>query len=287
MSSRSVKDLLVGTLIGIVSMLPGASGATIAVIFGVYERLIADLADVKNRLFKDLRFIMPLGIGILFGLFVCAVGLDWMIDNYEVPMMFFFAALILMQVPDIMKLGDDGQPRTGMNNLSLICGIIVMFFIFAIGFAKGKDFVGDGSIGSMLMMFVAGVVLAMSKLAPGISGSTILLALGLFNPLMDAISEVDLTYLAPIGLGMLAGLFVSAKILDRFMRNHRKSTYSAILGLTLGSVCTVTLEAVLGITGTNDVLGGVVGVALGLIIGFGLARIASAYAERTLSETDI
>jgi putative membrane protein len=285
MSSRNVKDLLVGTLIGIVSMLPGASGATIAVIFGVYERLIADLADIKNKLFKDLRFIIPMGIGIMLGLFVCAVGLDWMIDNYEVPMMFFFAALILMQVPDIMKLGDDGQPRSNMNNLALVCGVGVMFCIFAIGFIKGGDFAGDGSIGSMIMMFVAGVVLAMSKLAPGISGSTILLALGLFNPLMDAISDVDLTYLAPIGLGMLAGLFVSAKILDGFMRNHRKSTYSAILGLTLGSVCTVTLEAIMDVTGTDDMLGGGAGIILGLIIGYGLARIASAYAEKTLSET--
>jgi putative membrane protein len=137
----------------------------------------------------------------------------------------------------------------------------------------------------MIMMFIAGVVLAMSKLAPGISGSTILLALGLFNPLMDAVSDVDLIYLAPIGLGMLAGLFVSAKILDGFMRNHRKSTYSAILGLTLGSVCTVTLEAIMDVTGTDDMLGGVAGIILGLIIGYGLARIASAYAEKTLSET--
>lgn len=284
MSFKSIKDLLVGTLIGIVSMLPGASGATIAVIFGVYERLIADLADLKNKLFKDLRFIVPIGLGILFGLFVCAVGLDWLIDNYEVPMMFFFAALILVQVPEIRNLGDDGEPMTRNNYIALVAGAIVMFVVFGIGYVNGGDTVNDGSIASFILMFLAGIVLAISKLAPGISGSTILLALGLFNPLMDAISDLDLLYLLPIGLGMIVGVFGSAKILDRFMREHRKSTYMAILGLTIGSVCTVTIEAAMDVAGFNDVIGGVVGVVLGIIIGLGLTKIASSYAENTISE---
>lgn len=283
MSLKSVKDLLVGALIGIVSMLPGASGATIAVIFGVYERLISDLADLKNKLFKDLRFIIPIGIGIMFGLFACAVGLDWLIDNYEVPMMFFFAALILVQVPEIIKLGDDGQKMTSSNYAAFAFGIIVMAVVFGIGFMNGGDYKGDGSITSFLLMFVAGFILAVSKLAPGISGSTILLALGLFNPLMDAIADIDLSYLIPIGLGLLVGVFGSAKVLDNVIRNHRKSSYSAILGLTVGSVFTVTIEAIMDVTGFDDAIGGVVGIILGIVIGIALAKIAASYAENTLS----
>ena len=104
MVGRSLKDFLVGALVGIMSMMPGASGGIIAVVFGIYERLIADLADIRGRLFKDLRFIIPVGIGIVVGLLVCAVGIDALLQNWEVPMMFFFAALILYQMPDIRDM---------------------------------------------------------------------------------------------------------------------------------------------------------------------------------------
>ena len=117
---KPLKDVLVGALVGIVSMLPGASGATIAVIFGIYERLVSDLADIRNRLLKDLRFVALILIGVVLGMVVCAFGLEFLMDNIEVPTMFFFAALIVAQIPDIMKLGDDGKPLSGWNILAFI-----------------------------------------------------------------------------------------------------------------------------------------------------------------------
>lgn len=267
---------------GIVSMLPGASGATVAVIFGIYERLIADLAEVRKRLLKDLKFIIPLGIGIVFGMFACAVGLDWLVTNWEIPMLFFFAALIFIQIPDIVKLGNDGQQPTRNNAVAFVIGFIVMFVFFFIGQMNGSDVSEDNN--SAILMFCAGLILAISKLAPGISGSTVLLALGLFNPFMKAIKNLDMGYLIPIGLGLIIGIFGFAKIVDRCMRDYRKSTYSAILGLTSGSVVTVCLEGILGAT-SGDIIGIVVAIAAGLFIGYALSKIATVYADETISET--
>ncbi|MBR2255204.1 MAG: DUF368 domain-containing protein, partial [Candidatus Methanomethylophilaceae archaeon] len=64
----AVKNAVIGALIGITSMLPGASGSTMAVVLGVYERMIADISSIRHRLLKDLRFIVPLGLGIAIGL---------------------------------------------------------------------------------------------------------------------------------------------------------------------------------------------------------------------------
>lgn len=282
MTLKSVKDLIVGALVGIVSMLPGASGATVAVIFGIYERLIADLAEVRKRLLKDLKFIIPLGIGIVFGMFACAVGLDWLVTNWEIPMLFFFAALIFIQIPDIVKLGNDGQQPTRNNAVAFVIGFIVMFVFFFIGQMNGSDVSEDNN--SAILMFCAGLILAISKLAPGISGSTVLLALGLFNPFMKAIKNLDMAYLIPIGLGLIIGIFGFAKIVDRCMRDYRKSTYSAILGLTSGSVVTVCLEGILGAT-SGDIIGIVVAIVAGLVIGYALSKIATVYADETISET--
>ena len=280
MTVRAVKDLLVGTLVGIVSMLPGASGATIAVIFGIYERLISDLADIRDKLLHDLRFIIVVGIGIVIGLFICAFGLDALMDEWEVPMMFFFAALIAAQVPDIKALGDDNGPMTSFNWIALIVGFAVMIAILGISLSgNGVDRDVDG----FLIWVAVGMILAVSKLAPGVSGSTILLALGLFTPFMDAMTGFEMSALIPGGIGLLIGILVFSKIIDHFIRNNRKSTYMVILGLTIGSIVAVSVEALTKLEGTTEIVQSVVFIVLGLILGIGLSRISRRYAEETIA----
>ena len=281
MSLKSIKDLIVGALVGIISMLPGASGSTVAVIFGIYERLIADLASIRHKLLKDLKFIIPLGIGILIGMFICAVGLDWLTSNWEVPMLFFFAALILIQIPDIVRLGDDKQPVTRNNAIAFVIGFAIMFAFFFIGLANGGEVSDENN--SAILMFLAGLILAISKLAPGISGSTVLLALGLFNPFMRAFKNLDIGYLLPILLGLGIGIIVFARIVDHCMKNYRKSTYSAILGLTCGSVVTVCLDGLIKAS-VNDIIGIVIAVVAGLVLGYALSKIAARYADETVEE---
>ena len=279
MTAKPLKDVLVGTLVGIVSMLPGASGATIAVIFGIYERLISDLAEIRERLFKDLRFIIPVGIGIVFGLFVCAFGLKALMDQWEVPMMFFFAALILAQVPDVRSLGDDGQPMTAYNWAALVIGFAVMLVFLWISLSGNGV---DRTVNGFAVWLLVGIILAVSKLAPGVSGSTILLALGLFTPFMDAMTAFDMSALIPGGIGLLIGVLVFARVVDYFIRNHRKSTYMVILGLTVGSIVTVSIEAATKLDGTTMILQSIVGIVIGLVLGVGLSRISKKYAAETI-----
>lgn len=282
MASKPLKDLLVGALIGIVSMLPGASGAVIAVIFGIYERLILDLAEIRDRLFKDLRFIIPLGIGVVVGLFVCAFGLDALLSRWETPMMFFFAALILAQIPEVKGMGDDGGPMTTANWAALIAGLAAMAVFLWIGLTREEDVL---DLDGFVIWILAGIVVAVSKLVPGVSGSTILLAVGMFTPLMDVMTDFKMSALIPLGIGMIIGIFVFAKIVSIFLARSRKSTYMLILGLTVGSVFTVGIEAAMNVDDLATAAGSVIGIAAGLLLGVLLSRIAKRYSEETLAET--
>ncbi|MGN0098509.1 MAG: DUF368 domain-containing protein [Candidatus Methanomethylophilaceae archaeon] len=278
---KPLKDILVGAMVGIVSMLPGASGATIAVIFGIYERLVSDLADIRHRLLKDLRFIALILIGVVLGMMVCAFGLEFLMDNLEIPTMFFFAALIVAQIPDIMKLGDDGTPLSKWNIVAFIAGFAIMIAFLFIG--DGNDVELEGMTGVVLMVLV-GIILAVSKLAPGVSGSTVLLALGLYTPFMHALTDLDITYLLPILIGLLIGILGFSKVMDHCMRAHKKSTYVMILGLTAGSVITVSVQALMKLDGTEMIAMSIAGIVIGLLLGIGLSRVASSYAEETISE---
>lgn len=280
MTPKAVKDMLVGALVGIVSMLPGASGATIAVIFGIYERLVSDLADIRRKLLRDLRFVIPLGIGIVLGLFVCAFGLDALMERWEVPMMFFFAALILAQIPDVKALGDDGTRFTAWNAVAFIGGFAVMAIMLAFSLSGGSV---EKSVDGFAVWFLVGLILAASKMAPGISGSTILLALGLFTPFMNAMTDFEMSALIPGGLGLLVGVLLFAKILDNLIRNRRKSTYMAILGLTAGSVVTVAIEACTKLDGGTMIAQSAAMIVVGLVLGVFLSRISRQYAAETIA----
>lgn len=277
---KPLKDILVGALVGLVSMLPGASGATIAVIFGIYERLVSDLADIRHRLLKDLRFIILIFIGIVLGMMVCAFGLEFLMDHIEVPTMFFFAALIVAQIPDIMKLGDDGEPLSKWNIAAFVVGFVIMIAFLFLG--DGNDVELEGITGTILMVLV-GIILAVSKLAPGVSGSTVLLALGLYTPFMHALTDMDIGYLLPILIGLVIGVLGFSKIVDHCMRNHKKSTYVMILGLTAGSVITVSVQAIMKLSGTEMIAMSIAGIVIGLLLGIGISKVASSYAEETIS----
>lgn len=277
MKFRAAGDLIVGIIIGIMAQMPGASGATVAVIFKVYERLISDVADIRNKLLKDLKFMIPIGIGGLTGYFVCALALGSVIDQFYVPLLFFFGMLILVQIPDIKRMSDDGSKPTRNNVLALVCGVAAIIAVFAIK----TLFAGDGEIeAGYILMFVAGLIVIASMLSPGISGSTILLALGIYPAFLAAISEFNLKLLLPLALGMIVGLLVFSRVINYFMKNCRKSTYFAILGLSAGSVLVVLAEAVMKLVDKFEadvLLLSAACAVLGAICGYVMCRLARKY----------
>lgn len=283
MNTAPVKNLFVGLLMGIISFLPGASGATIAVIFGIYERIVADIADIRNKLLKDLRFVIVVGVGFLVGIVVCAKVLKVGLADYEVPMMFFFAGLILIQIPDIKKMGDDGKPLMARDIICFVVGVAIMLLFLFLGLSTGNS---DNSGAGFVPMFLAGIVYAMSMLSPGISGSTVLLALGLFTAFDAAIANLDFGLLLPIGLGLIVGVLCFAKVIEFCMERFRKCTYAVILGLTVGSIITVLYKAFNGIGGadTKMILLSCAGAVLGLVFGYALLRAARAYTASSSEE---
>ncbi len=264
---EALRNALIGVITGIFMILPGASGATVTVLFGVYERLIRDVSKLTKYLREDLFFLLTLGAGGIVGIVVCSKGMDFLIDEYAIPLMFFFAALILIQLPDIWKESDDGQKLTGYNIAAIIAGVAVMAVVLFIGM---QDFSLEGNTG-IIAMFLAGLIYAVCAISPGISGSTILLALGLYTALVEGIGNLDFGAILPLAVGAVVGVLAFAKLMDHFFRNNRKSTYCVIFGLTLGSVITVVIEAVSQMeSGQEYLIPCIIAVVAGLVLGYGM-----------------
>lgn len=274
MGIRYLKDLFVGVLIGVISNVPGASGGTVAVTFGIYERLVTDIANIKNKLLNDLNFVITIFIGLIIGMILCAKCLKLFIENFEVPMMLFFAVLIITQIPDIKKMSNDEGPVTRSDVIAFIVGLMIMVVLSRINCSDLHNVDTDFEF---LLMFLVGIVYAISKLVPGVSGSTILLALGLFTTFNNALADMNIIKLFPILLGLAVGVLVFAKIIEYFLKTNKKFVYDIILGLTVGSVVTIAIDALLKIRTSDMIVHSITGVILGVIFGMLLVKMAHCY----------
>ncbi|MDR0509128.1 MAG: DUF368 domain-containing protein [Candidatus Methanoplasma sp.] len=270
-SPRSgLKKFFIGTLIGIVSTVPGVSGAVLAVCFGIYERVVADIADIVHKIRDDFWFLATIGLGIAFGIIMISFGLDYVIDNYRVASMLLFLGLILGQLPELWKFTEPAIKISAADIAAFAVGIVIMSFFLVLGASEEKVLSHD--LMSCLYMVLIGVIFSVSHLAPGISGSTVLLAMGLLAPLMSTIAEFDILII-PLLVGVFIGLIGFAKIVHYALTNYRKSTYMMILGLTVGSIFVIIKESVTPYPEAADVLLGIVALFAGILISLWFSRI--------------
>ncbi|MCQ2078498.1 MAG: DUF368 domain-containing protein [archaeon] len=266
--SSSVRHVIVGAVLGIASMLPGISGATMSVIFGVYERLVRDLADLRVWLRKDWRFILFLIIGAAIGTIFCAKVLDHALEEYPVPALMFFIGLILGQIP-MLKRSVDNEEGTVDSRcwISFAIGIIVMLVMIALDIIGGdRNIVVSHDIEGFVIMVFIGMIVAVSALLPGLSHSTLLLVLGLMGTFTSAISDLDVFYLAPMVAGIIVAAILFSKIIHRALESYRLVTLMFILGLTLGSVLVIAFTVSKDITTVTDGAIGAVCLVIGLVV---------------------
>ena len=279
---RRVKEFLIGAIIGIAAMLPGISGAVLAVCFGIYERLIVDIAELRTKVREDFWFLLTLGLGLLAGVFISAKFLTDLMDAYRVIALFLFVGLIAGQVPTVYYMTKDNphshEPLTRYNWAALIAGLLIMGAMGAVGlYTGGGDYPISDDLKSAAIMFIVGIVCAVSALAPGISHSTILIVIGMLNPFYRAIAEGDLFLVLPMLVGFVIGALLFAKFMKAVLRDHNRSTCFTIFGLTVGSLISLTVTSVITIASGLDVISAVLAAAVGFAISIWFMRLGLKY----------
>jgi putative membrane protein len=263
---KELKNVITGFVIGVASILPGISGGLIAVLCGVYERLVNDIGDIVHKLVPEFWFLATLGGGILLGMFATSVALDGVLGPYQLQCLMFFFGLILAQIPDVYRMSETEEPFRPRYLICLAFGLAVMAVMMIFGTGGNSTAYNDHTWQNAMILLFAGIVFGIAKIAPGISGSTLLLAFGLFDLSIRVFAHLDLFLLIPLCIGLLIGIFGFAKVMSWLMANHRCETYYAILGLTVGSLGVIYQNA--GISTWEQALTGVVFMVLGIIVSY-------------------
>ncbi|WP_438463379.1 DUF368 domain-containing protein [Marinomonas sp. PE14-40] len=237
--NKWVKIYFSGIFMGAADIVPGVSGGTIAFILGVYERLISALSGVNKEsiqllfngdikgLWKhfDASFLLVLGIGILTSLVALSGAISYALEFYPRYLASFFLGLILASAALLSK----DLPKLQTKHLMMI--------LFGCCFGVLVSLLSPTNINvTPLMIILSGMIAICAMLLPGISGSFILLMLGMYGPVLLAIKNLELNVLVLFASGALLGLLTFSKLLKYLMTYFREITISFLIGVMLGSL---------------------------------------------------
>lgn len=228
-----------GALIGIANILPGMSGGTMAVILNVYDRLIATISNWRKDFWGSVRFLAPIGIGAVLAILLTSRGISYLLETQYAKVNFFFIGIIVGSIPMIYKAAVKDK-FSAYNVVAMVIAFNCM--ILAARFSDADSsaaIVTTLTAGVFLNLLFCSTVAALCMIIPGISGSFIMLLLGMYGTVVTAIKDFNILLLMPIGLGVLLGILGGAKIIDALLKKYKSVMYSAILGLVVGSVYTM------------------------------------------------
>jgi len=248
---------LIGCVMGIANIIPGVSGGTMAVVFGIYEELMEALSKFisdKNKRTYYILFLSVLFSGALFSILAFSKALGWAFDNYEMMTIYFFMGLILGSIPVVIKTHDEMKLNI-TRFISAIIGmaIVVILAIYQRGsspYTQVFDYT-QYNIWDYVYFIFCGMIAASAMIIPGISGSFILLLLGVYRTILDSISGIAGMFLTPIfteelkvrifiiaslGVGVVIGIIGFARIMAWALKHYPAVTMYFILGLLIGSI---------------------------------------------------
>ena len=221
--------ILQGALIGLGAVLPGISGGVLCVVFGIYKTVMEFLADPVKKFRTHIPKLIPVGIGGVLGFLGIANLLSFLLNRYPAPSVCVFIGLITGMMPSLFREAGK-QGRNKASWISLICGMI---FIFAL--LIGLKVLSVSITPNFVWFLFCGFCLALSIIAPGMSFSTLLMPLCLYEPFVSGIGHMDFGVLVPGGIGALATVILFAKAVDRLFDRHYSVAFHAIVGIVIAS----------------------------------------------------
>ncbi|MEW6724742.1 MAG: DUF368 domain-containing protein [Bacillota bacterium] len=213
-----------GILFGVAVILPGLSGGTAALITGSYRELIGSLAGLRWR------YLLPLAAGAALGVFLGAKLLELFWGVYPNVILSFLLGLLLASGIDVLRR----VPGFGWTEVAAaITGLGLVLALSRVEAAL--PWVGEGSL-SYLRLIIGGAASSSVMLLPGVSGSSLLILLGQYRTILEAINELQWTVLGAFGVGSVIGLFGFSRLLGQLLERFPAVTLSTLGGLVLGSV---------------------------------------------------
>ena len=251
-----INQLLRGIVIGVANIIPGVSGGTMMVSMGIYDTLIHCITHLFKEFKQSVKTLLPYAVGMLVGIVALASVIDWGLENYPLPTNTLFIGLILGGLGPLVKKVERGK----INIAAGIAFVVLFALIIWLGVQRKDSIQNAESIDmnalQMLIMVFIGMIASATMIIPGVSGSLVLMLLGYYKPVVNALSTLKdglfsmnfsllgqpVLMLLPFMLGIVIGIFGVAKLIEWLTTRYPTATYCGVLGLVVASPISLLIQ---------------------------------------------
>ena len=271
-----------GILMGVANVIPGLSGGTLLLLTGIYPRFIEVFGSFSPKTIRDYRwkeniiFIMIIAIGALLSIFATSKIMSWLLESYNVPVYLLLIGLIIGSIDIITKKIDF---KSISSRYAFVSGIILIVLIIILSRFFGNPSTSAEDQGIFLLIS-AGALASATMVLPGVSGSMLLLLLGLYKPVVDSVSSLKIMNILFIGIGAIVGILFASRLIKSLLDKHSSATYAFLFGLIMASL--VDLFPLSIFNTFNVFIIGIIALIFGIILGKCLKRLEKRYSKEKL-----
>ncbi|MDO5568542.1 MAG: DUF368 domain-containing protein [bacterium] len=230
--------LIKGFLIGIGKIIPGVSGALIAITLNVYDKGISSITKFFDDIKDNAKFLFFIGLGILLSIVTFSKLVAYLLNNHYFITMIFFIGLMIGGIPSLIK---KHQFKLSNNIIFIISFIIIILFSLI---NTNNTYNITNTYNDYFHFFFAGLIDASSTVIPGISGTAMLMLFGYYNAIITALGNLssltitltNLNIIIPFTAGLTIGIIIITKIISFFLTHHNSKTFSFINGITISTI---------------------------------------------------
>lgn len=231
---KHIVNFFKGIVVGLATLVPGVSGGTMAVVLGIYDDLIHAIGSFFENWKKHFILLLEVGLGALTSLILFSRLLDNALKTYPFVMKFLFIGIIFGGIPVLYKKSREGK-KDFKDFLFLIIGFVIVI-VMGLEPSVTTTLAASQGVLSIIFLFIAGIIIAVALILPGISASFMLLTLGLYSVTLNAVNTFNVPFLIPLGIGVIAGTLGTAKTIEKLLQKYPSRTYMLILGFVIGSI---------------------------------------------------
>lgn len=247
-------DLIKGVFVGIANVIPGVSGGTMAVSFGIYDKLLNAISSLLKSFKKSFLTLLPIILGMVIGIVGFTYIIPWLLANFPFATSCAFTGLIIGGIPAILRSLKDGWQSE--EKKSLLVNILVFLILLAVAmamvFLNGDSESGialTASAGMIVKIFFMGIIASATMVIPGVSGSLVLMILGYYFGVINSVKQFvealrtlnlqgmlnQLFILIPFAIGCVLGIFFISKLISYLLNHFASATFSGIFALVASS----------------------------------------------------
>lgn len=231
-----MKNFFKGFVVGIGKIIPGVSGAMLAISMGIYDKALNYICNFKSNISESVRYLLPIGFGIICSIILFSKIIFLCLNNFYLITMLFFIGLIIGGIPIIIN-----KVKKKDYYITVIC--FTIFFLISI-INVDNVYILKNNVLDFFVFFVSGIIEAVGTVVPGISSTALLMIMGTYNCVIDSIGNFNnIKILVPFAIGLGVGLIVVVKIINYLFNKCENKVYSFVLGILLSSIVLLMVQA--------------------------------------------